>query len=478
MFAVVNVEPPGARFYRSQVTEEEMRLCSTGTTAAGQPVIDYECTYPATVAITNPDGSPGTAPSVWAQEGKGGLPVLNMLKSDAIVHSDLNAVVVGSQPDGTFPPSTYPLESKGLRNPTLPTRLEPFREYTVVFHDEMAVSNAFPLWYLDPVLKHTLAAVGDVFQVNYGSGGVGSEVIANRLGVGPMHDCLDCVYEEFFLTSPAVGDPAMVVDVPANVGLEACAPPGTGAGCAANGPKATQAYYPDDPSNVHHGYISDFVKFRNVHTGKEHHIFHLHNHQWLFNPNDDNANYLDAQGIGPGGGYTYEINFGGAGNRNKSAGDAIFHCHFYPHFAQGMWELWRIHDVLETGTPLAVTPGAATATPGFHTVPFDLKHGTPAPASAATVTIPNPRAPFDPLAPPTIDVPAARARALPDGEIVAGTPIPAVVPLPGKALAVIPGKVTVVPKISASTIPGAAAPCRRPSAATPRWCARWSRPTP
>ena len=79
------------------------------------------------------------------------------------------------------------------------------------------------------------------------------------------------------------------------------------------GPKATRAYYPDDPSNVHHGYISDFVKFRNVHTGKEHHIFHLHNHQWLFNPNDDNANYLDAQGIGPGGGYTYEINFGGVG---------------------------------------------------------------------------------------------------------------------------------------------------------------------
>ena len=31
MFAVVNVEPKGARFYRSQVTEEEMRLCSTGT---------------------------------------------------------------------------------------------------------------------------------------------------------------------------------------------------------------------------------------------------------------------------------------------------------------------------------------------------------------------------------------------------------------------------------------------------------------
>ena len=61
-------------------------------------------------------------------------------------------------------------------------------------------------------------------MINYGSGGIGSEIIANRLGVGPMHDCLDCAYEEFFLTSFTVGDPAMLVDVPANVGLETCAP--------------------------------------------------------------------------------------------------------------------------------------------------------------------------------------------------------------------------------------------------------------
>ena len=230
-------------------------------------------------------------------------------------------------------------------------------------------------------LAHTLHAVGDVFLVNYGSGGVGSEIIANRLGVGPMHDCLDCAYEEFFLTSSAVGDPAMLVDIPANFGLEACAP--SGAVCPARRHRARRpqrAFYPDDPSNVHHSYIGDHVKFRNLHTGKEHHIFHLHNHQWLFNPNDDNSNYIDAQGIGPGGGYTYEINFGGSGNRNKSAGDAIFHCHFYPHFAQGMWDLWRIHDVLETGTPLA---GAARG--GFHTTPFALQDGTPRadrPASA------------------------------------------------------------------------------------------------
>ena len=60
----------------------------------------------------------------------------------------------------------------------------------------------------------------------------------------------------------------------------------------------------------------------------------------------------------------------------------------------------------------------------------------------STATIPDPANPNG-----TITVPTARARALPDGEIVAGTPIPAVVPLPGKPMAVMPGKVTVVPKV-------------------------------
>jgi hypothetical protein len=246
-------------------------------------------------------------------------------------------------------------------------------------------------------------------MINYGSGGIGSEIIANRLGVGPMYDCLGCAYEEFFLTSFTVGDPAMRVDVPANVGNE------TAPTAVRTGPIANQALFPSDPANVHHSYTGDFAKFRNVHAGpKEQHVFHLHNHQWLFNPNDDNSNYIDAQGIGPGSSYTYEINQGGAGNRNKSAGDAIFHCHFYPHFAQGMWYMWRIHDVLETGTLLAVSGGATS----FHANAFELQSG----------------------------LPATGARALPDGEIIAGTPIPAIVPLPGKAMPPIPAPVTVVAK--------------------------------
>ena len=46
LFGAINVEPPGARFYRSQVTDEEMRLATTGMTTTGQPIINYEAKYP------------------------------------------------------------------------------------------------------------------------------------------------------------------------------------------------------------------------------------------------------------------------------------------------------------------------------------------------------------------------------------------------------------------------------------------------
>jgi len=396
LFAAINVQPRGAHFYRSQVTEEELRLATSGTSPTGQPIINYEAVYPST--------------EPWVGEGKSGLPILNMVAAGGeLVHSDISAIIVGPQADGTFAPSTYPLESVGRRNPSLPNRLEPFREFTVLFHDEVAAADAFPGYFEDPVFSYTLEGVRDAFMINYGSAGLGSEVISNRLGVGPMHDCIDCAFEEFFLSSFTVGDPAMLVDVPANMGLESLAP-GAVPPPGSTGPKATRAFFPDDPSNVQHTYLNDFVKVRNVHVGKEHHVFHLHNHQWLFNPNDDNSNYIDSQGIGPGSGYTYELSFGGSGNRNRSAGDAILHCHFYPHFAQGMWQLMRIHDTFEVGTRLKAS-GAA-----FHSTRFGLQDGTP----------------------------AAKARALPDGEILAGTPIPGLVPLPGKPMAPMPGRVEVV----------------------------------
>ena len=406
LFGEVVVVPKGGRTYRNTVTEEEMRLATTGRTPAGQPIVDYQARYPQR--------------EPWIREGKAGTPIINMVDGNEIISSESDAIVMGSNADGSFPPSTYPLESMGKRNPALPNRLEPFRDFASQFQDETAATQAFPGYWADPVMAHVLEPTRDGFMINYGSGGMGAEVVANRLGVGPMHDCLSCAYEEFFLSSHTVGDVAMLVDVPANAGLENIRP-GEVPRADQVGVKATMALYPSEPSNVNHSYIGDFVKFRNTHNGHEQHIFHLHGHQWLFNPNDDNSDYVDAQGIGPGAGYTYEIANGGSGNRNRVAGDAIYHCHFYPHFAQGMWSMWRVHDVFEEGTRLEVSQ---QGNDGYHSEPYALRSGKP----------------------------AAGARALPDGEIIAGTPIPAVVPLPGKAMAPMPGKVAVVPKISETLV--------------------------
>ncbi|MDH3643976.1 MAG: hypothetical protein OES38_17860, partial [Gammaproteobacteria bacterium] len=543
MFGQLNVEPIGARIYRSQLTEEEMRLATVGTVPSdctgapgevsgvdcnrgGQPIIDYEATYPAgqfavdpvnevqtvtndatggtftltfngdtTVAlnwnatvtevqtaldalpsigavggvtvggaaqnwtVTFADAGPVAAlvandvlltggtttvtetvagvlgvENVWFAEGKAGLPIINMLTAGGeLVHSDINAIIVGDGPNGTFTADTYPLTSVGSNNPSLPNRLEPFREFTSLFHDEQTNSQVFPRWYENPVLQYTLAGVKDQFMINYGSGGIGSEIIANRLHTGVMHDCTDCAYEEFFLASQTVGDPGQLVNFPANTGIEQCDPTNIlDAACwrqfndPVHGPVGANppipgnfALFQEDPSNVHHSYTGDFVKIRNTHAGAfEQHIFHLHNHQWLFNPNDDNANYLDAQEIMPGSGHTYELVNGGAGNRNKTAGDAIFHCHFYPHFAQGMWYHIRIQDMFEKGTVLAVSGADDPQNPttGFHTDPFALRSAQP----------------------------AARARALPDGELPDGFAIPAIVPMPGKPMAAMPAKVEVV----------------------------------
>ncbi|MGB7816992.1 MAG: hypothetical protein WBL28_11655 [Methylotenera sp.] len=93
------------------------------------------------------------------------------------------------------------------------------------------------------------------------------------------------------------------------------------------------------------------------------------------------STYLDSQTISPGATFSYEIEYGGSGNRNLSPGDSIFHCHLYPHFAQGMWELWRVHDVFENG---------------------------------------------------------ATNRNLPDAEVAGGTENPAIVPLPGTVLPPVP----------------------------------------
>ncbi len=386
LFGAVIVEPANARWYRSQVTRADLDIATKGYTPTGFRILDYEKLYP--------PGHP-----------RANTPVLNMLQNGAIVHSDLTAIIAGPNADGSFSTSAFPVNKF-----TYPRRFEPFREFTIIYHDEIGAVQAFPQ-FEQPAFEFTLHSVRDGFAFNYGSAGAGAEIFANRLRVGPMWNCPECKYEEFFLTSWAVGDPAMVVDVPANVSCGPRTPDPNAIGQDPNfplfvknlrdgvpcvplpNPKATKAFFPDDPSNVYHSYLRDHTKFRVLHAGsKEHHIHHLHAHQWLHAPDSDKSSYLDSQALGPGSSFTTEITYEGSGNKNLTAGDSIFHCHFYPHFAQGMWSLWRVHDVFEEGTLLD----------GFGR-------------------------------------PALKARALPDGEIAGGTPIPALVPLIGQPMAPLPG---------------------------------------
>lgn len=309
LFGTVTVEPEHSSWYRSAVRAEELREAKRQAEAPA--LINYE---------------------VLDERGD---PILNLLKPIGnnhfeLIHSPLDAIIVEHDSGKSA------------------------REFTVIFHDELKTvyHKEFQILATNP----QLVGVRDGFAINYGASGMGTILLANRLGIGPAKDCVDCLYEEFFLQSWANGDPALLPQ------------------------------YEDDPANVHHSYLGDPVIFRNSHAGpKETHVFHLHAHQWE-SSQSGYANYLDSQTIAPQQSFAYLVAHGASGNRNLTPGDAIFHCHLYPHFAQGMWALWRVHDVFEDGT-----------------------------------------------------------RRLPDGEwgpgtdprtgiTVGGTPIPAVVPLPGRAI--------------------------------------------
>jgi hypothetical protein len=110
LFGALNVQPTGAEWYRSQVTQQDLALAtkkgSNGQplrTASGQPVIDYNAVYPA--GSKYPDGTPIPA----------NTPILNMWMKQPdgtfkIVHSDLTAIITGPNA-GRFPGTT------GANNP-------------------------------------------------------------------------------------------------------------------------------------------------------------------------------------------------------------------------------------------------------------------------------------------------------------------------------------------------------------------------
>src|SRR5262249_7826454 len=165
-----------SEWYRSQVTEDDLRIATRGRTPDGHPILDYDAVYPA--------GNP-----------RAGKPVLRMLTTDGqIAHSDLTAVITGPR-RGMLPggPST---------NPVLPNHNWPFREVTVHYHESQDLVQAFPYFFNSTTSNTpTVNAGQDSFAINYGVAGIGPEILANRIGVGPSRDCVECKFEEFFLSS-------------------------------------------------------------------------------------------------------------------------------------------------------------------------------------------------------------------------------------------------------------------------------------
>ena len=187
---------------------------------------------------------------------------------------------------------------------------------------------------------------------------------------------------------------------------------------------------------IPHAYRGDPIRMHLIHPGvKETHPFHQHTNRWRQEPNDEHSTVLDVQSVGPG--QTMDLVFdGGAGEAivsdpenpaagpksvdqwvragrpdlaalavtRASNGDQIFHCHLYPHFAQGFWGALRVYDrerpVDAARWPSGVPRTYPDATPieGLSLLPdFDLKGTSPQGVEVSVTPAPDLAHPGYPL---------------------------------------------------------------------------------
>lgn len=215
------------------------------------------------------------------------------------VHGLFGAIIVEAPESVWRDPETGKELESGLFADIYHPAKPAFREYAVFFHDELEIRNKDGQQPVDPHTGLPSATTGISYR---------SEPMRNRLPLTENHTDTG---EDISMSSWVYGDPA---------------PP------------------------ILKAYVGDPSKIRLIHGGvKETHVFHLHNHQWRKEGEDVRSTIIDSISIGPQECYTLEI-LHGAGSLNGMIGDAIFHCHLYPHFHEGMWTLWRIYDRLQDGT--------------------------------------------------------------------------------------------------------------------------------
>ncbi len=215
------------------------------------------------------------------------------------LHGLFGAIIVEASQSKWLDPQTGDELESGLFADIYTPGKPAFREYAVFFHDELEIrdKNGNP-----PQDPHT-GLPSSTTAISYRS-----EPMRNRLPLTEDHTDSG---EDISMSSWVYQEPA---------------PP------------------------ILRAYVGDPAKIRLIHGGvKETHVFHLHNHQWRLEGENPVSTILDSITLSPQECYTLDI-LHGAGSLTETIGDAIFHCHLYPHFHEGMWTLWRIHDRLEDGT--------------------------------------------------------------------------------------------------------------------------------
>ncbi len=220
------------------------------------------------------------------------------------IHGLFGALIVQYRGSSwTDPVTGGPINSGALadiHHPILPS----FREFAYYFHDEPENDDLTGNERINPM---TGQPAESVHAINYRSEPLGNRIRLIEEGVV----CPDCDSEEVHHDSWVFGDPA---------------------------------------TPIIRGYVGDPLKIRLVHGGvKETHVFHYHVHQWLFDPDNVDSLIIDAQAISPQNKYTVEPLYG-MGSLHGAIGDVIIHCHLYPHFEDGMWNINRIFDTLQDGS--------------------------------------------------------------------------------------------------------------------------------
>ena len=215
------------------------------------------------------------------------------------IHGLFGAIIVEAPESRWLDPQTGGWLESGLFADIYSPGRPAFREYAVFFHDELEILNKNNEPPLDPHTGLPSSTTGISYR---------SEPMRNRR---PLTDDHADSGEDISMSSWVYGDPA---------------PP------------------------VLRAYVGDPAKICLIHGGvKETHVFHLHNHQWRLEAENPVSTILDSITLSPQECYTLDI-LHGAGSLTGTIGDVIFHCHLYPHFHEGMWTLWRIHDRLEDGS--------------------------------------------------------------------------------------------------------------------------------